>query len=107
MNSSGPAQKVLKRLFNVQPEESTSALLLFVYFFLITASGYIILTVKISLLLFSLSAERLPYAYLLTAVMIGFVVSLNSRLMQAMKREKYVMLTTLFFIVNLFLFWIL
>jgi AAA family ATP:ADP antiporter len=108
MNSSiGPVQKTLKKLFNVQPEESTSALLLFLYFFLITAAGYIILTAKISLLLYSLSAKKLPYAYLLTAVMIGFVVSLNQRLMQAMKREKYVMMTTLFFILNLFLFWIL
>jgi AAA family ATP:ADP antiporter len=100
-------QKTLKKLFNVQPEESGSALLLFFYFFLITAAGYIILTVKISLLLYTLSARKLPYAYLLTAVMIGFVVSLNSRLMQAMKREKYVMLTTLFFTFNLILFWIL
>jgi AAA family ATP:ADP antiporter len=99
--------KILKKLFDVRPEESVSALLMFFYFFLITAAGYIILTVKISLLLFRLSADKLPYAYLLTAVLIGFVVSLNSRLMQAMKRERYVTITILFFMVNLVLFWIL
>jgi len=107
MNSTGRVQQILKQLFNVQPAESQSALLMFLYFFLITAAGYIILTVKISLLLYTLSANKLPYAYLLTAVLIGFVVSLNSRLMQAMKREKYLMLTTVFFILNLLLFWIL
>lgn len=106
-DSTGPVQKTLKKLFNVQPEESSAALLMFFYFFLITAAGYIILTVKISLLLFSLSAAKLPYAYLLTAVLIGFVVALNSRLMQTMKRERYLVTTTLFFISNLILFWIL
>ncbi|MGD2245329.1 MAG: Npt1/Npt2 family nucleotide transporter [Candidatus Aminicenantes bacterium] len=99
--------KILKRLFDVQSDEAPTAGLMFVYFFLITAAAYIIIPVKISLYLEWLSFEKLPYAYLLTAVLIGFVVTLNSKLMLMMKRELYVSLTIMFFIINLFLFWIL
>ncbi len=99
--------KILKRLFDVKPEETHTAVLLFFYFFLITASAYIIIPVKISLYLEWLSFEKLPYAYLLTAVLIGFVVTLNAKLLQTLKRERYITSTLVFFIVNLLIFWFL
>ena len=49
MSTKQPFFGLLKRLFDVKPEETPTALLLFLYFFLITASAYIIIPVKISL----------------------------------------------------------
>jgi ATP/ADP translocase len=91
----------------MKPGEMPTALLMFIYFFLITCSTYIIKPVKISNFLESLNAELLPFAYLLTAVLIGFVVSLNTRLLHTMKRSVYISLSLVFFILNLVLFWFL
>ncbi len=107
MNASGSLTRLLKRLFDVRPEETNTAVLLFSYFFLLTTSAYIIIPVKISLYLEWLSFEKLPYAYLLTAVLIGFVVTLNAKLLQSLKREKYISYSLVFFIVSLFIFWFL
>lgn len=97
---------MIAHLFDLRPEEMRPTFLLFFYFFLITFSAYIIKPVKISLFLKGPGPEKLPYAYLLTALLIGFVVSLNSRLLQVMKRQVYISLSIIFFISNLVLFWI-
>lgn len=107
MSPTRPLNKLLKRLFDVRPEEAQTAVLFFFYFFLITATAYIIIPVKISLYLEWLSFEKLPYAYLLTAVLIGFVVTLNAKLLHSLKREKYITYSHIFFIANLFIFWVL
>lgn len=99
--------KILSRFVDVRPEEASPSLLMFFYFFLITSSVYIIKPVKISLFLDQLSSERLPYAYLLTALLIGFMVSLNSRLLQVMRRELYISFSLVFFIACLLIFWVL
>ena len=99
--------KILSRFVDVRPEETSVSILMFFNFFLITSSAYIIKPVKISLFLDKLSFERLPYAYLLTALLIGFVVSLNTKLLHIMKRRFYVSLSLSFFITNLLLFWVL
>ena len=99
--------KILSRLVDVRPEETSTSVLLFFYFFLITSSAYIIKPVKISLFLQWLKPDELPYAYLLTALLIGFVVSLNYKLLQVMKRELYISISLAFFISNLLLFWLL
>ena len=101
MSTKQPFFGLLKRLFDVKPEETPTALLLFLYFFLITASAYIIIPVK------WLTFEKLPYAYLLTAVLIGFVVTFNAKLLRTLKREQYVTFSLLFFVANLFMFWFL
>jgi len=107
MSNVKPLNKLLKRLFDVRPEETNTAVLFFFYFFLITVSAYIIIPVKISLYLERLSFEKLPYAYLLTAVLIGFVVTLNAKLLRSLKREQYITYSLIFFIVNLIMFWFL
>jgi ATP/ADP translocase len=97
--------KFLTRLVDVQPEELMSSLFLFFYFFCVTAAVYIIKTVKISLFLEWLSFENLPFAYMLTALFIGFVVALNARLLYRMKREFYISISLIFFILSLIGFW--
>jgi ATP/ADP translocase/HEAT repeat protein len=99
--------KFLSKIIDVRPEETSSSILLFLYFFFITSSAGIIKPVKLSLFLEQLKFENLPYAYLLTAVFMGFFVSLNTRLLRAMKRHVYISLSLAFFMANLFIFWFL
>lgn len=102
-----PVYKILSRFVDVRPEEALTSVLMFFYFFLITTPAYIIKPVRVSLFLGWLSAEKLPYAYLLTALLIGFVVTLNSKLLHIMKRRLFISLSLVFFITNLILFWVL
>ncbi|MGB3862173.1 MAG: Npt1/Npt2 family nucleotide transporter [Candidatus Aminicenantaceae bacterium] len=99
--------KALSRVVDMKPGEMPTAVLMFFYFFLITCSAYIVKPVKISNFLESLNAELLPFAYLITAILIGFVVSLNTRLLHDMKRNVYISLSLMFFIFSLVLFWFL
>ena len=101
------AYKILSRIVDIRPEETSSSLLMFFYFFLITSPAYIIKPVRVSLFLGWLTSEKLPYAYLLTAVLIGFVVTLNSKLLHSMKRQLFISLCLIFFITNLLIFWVL
>jgi AAA family ATP:ADP antiporter len=102
--SDGRLYRILRRVADVRPDEGGVALRLFLYFFLITFTAYIIKPVKLSLYLNALSADRLPYAYLLTAVLMGVAVSLNSRLLERLNRRAYISGSLLFFIANLLVF---
>jgi ATP:ADP antiporter, AAA family len=73
-------------------------------FFCLTASAYIFKAVKISLFLKWLQASRLPFAYLITAVVMGLVVTLNTRLLRTMNRRPYVLGSLIFFTATLVLF---
>ena len=99
--------KFLSKVIDVRPEETSSSILLFIYFFFITSSAGIIKPVKLSLFLDQLTFEKLPFAYLLTAVFMGFFVSLNTRLLRAMKRHVYISLSLAFFMASLLIFWFL
>jgi AAA family ATP:ADP antiporter len=99
--------RILSKFADIRSEEFSTSVLMFSYFFLITSSAYIIKLVKISDFLEKLSSSRLPYAYLLTAILIGFFVTLNSRLLQVMKRQVYISLSLAFFIICLLIFWLL
>ena len=90
---------------DVRQDELVSTLFLFFYFFLVTASAYIIKPVKISLFLEWLTVKKLPLAYMLTALLIGFFVTLNSKLLQRMKRELYISISLAFFIMSFLVFW--
>lgn len=98
-------QRLLSRFVDLRPGESRTALLLFLYFFLVTFPVYIVKPVKVSLFFIAFSARYLPFAYLLTAALIGFAVALNVRLMKRLPRPRYLALTSLFFIASLVLFW--
>lgn len=101
----GLGYRFLKRVTDVRPDESRPAFWLFLYFFLITFAVYVIKPVKLSLYLDRMHIDRLPYAYLLTAVLMILAVSLNSRLLARLDRLAYLSASLLFFISNLFLFW--
>lgn len=100
-----PLYKIVSRFVDVRQDELVSTLFLFFYFFLVTASAYIIKPVKISLFLEWLTFKKLPLAYMLTALLIGFVVTLNSKLLQRMKRELYISISLAFFIMSFLVFW--
>lgn len=100
-----PIHKILTRIADIRREEAFSAALMFLYFFLITTSTYIIKPVKISNFLDVLRPERLPFAYLFTALLIGFVVSMNSKLLHTLRRDVYISFSLVFFIICIFLFW--
>ncbi len=97
--------KIVSRFVDVRRDEFVSALFLFVYFFLVAASALIVKTVKISLFLEWLTFKKLPFAYMLTALLIGFVVTLNSKFIHRMNRELYISISLAFYIVSLFGFW--
>lgn len=102
-----PVHRLLSRFVDVRPDETTTSVLMFSYFFLITSSVYIIKPIKISSFLDVLSFKYLPFAYLLTALLIGFFASLNTRLLGSMKRNVYISFSLIFFIVCMVLFWLL
>jgi len=89
---------------DVRPEEARAALSLFSYFFLITFAFWVIKTVKES---YQIGVnERLWWGFELgTAVLIGFVVAINTRLLNRLPRRKYSSLTLAFFAACLVFFW--
>ncbi len=97
----------LKRFIDIRPEETSLSLLMCLYFFLLTTSAYIIKPVKVSLYLEWLKPEKLPWAYLLTALIIGFVVTLNMKLLENMSRSRYISISLVFYIFSLLVFWLL
>lgn len=101
------AHRLLKKFVDVQPGETATTLRLFLYFFLMMAAAYVILPLKTSLFLKKLPMETLPFAYLATAVLMSFVASFNSRLLQRLNRKRYVASSLIFFIVGLPVFWLL
>lgn len=102
--SDGRLNKLLNRLADVRGPETRVAFYLFILFFLTTFSFYIIKPVKENFLI-GVTPAWWPYADLATALLIGFVVALNVRLLNRLPRRAYVTATLLFFISSLFLFW--
>lgn len=100
-----PVYKIISHIADIRPKELSSSLFLFFYFFLVTSVIYIVKPVKISLYLERLSFGNLPWAYLITALLIGFFMSLNSRLLQRINRSFYISLSLVFFILTLLVFW--
>lgn len=101
------AHRLLKKFVDVQPGETRTTLLFFMYFFLMMTAAYVILPLKTSLFLKKLDPGKLPLAYLVTAVLMSFVASFNSRLLQRLNRKRYVASSLIFFIAGLPVFWLL
>lgn len=100
-------ERLLLRAAAIRPAEKPFAYLFFLYFFLITFPAYIIKPVKLSLLLGSFAPADQPYAYILSALLIGLVATLNARLLGRLPRRSYLAGSILFFMSNLVLFWFL
>ncbi|MGB2765040.1 MAG: Npt1/Npt2 family nucleotide transporter [Candidatus Aminicenantaceae bacterium] len=99
--------KIISRVVEIRPGEEIIVLLLFFNFFLITAPYWVIKPLRDSLILNKLGYESLPWAYLLTAVVIGFVVGFHTKLQINIPRRLLIILSLLFFIFTCLLFWVL
>jgi len=95
----------LNRLADVRGPEVNAAFYLTGLFFLITFSFYIIKPVKESFLISLVNPAWWPYADLATALLVGFVVALNIRLLNRLPRRVYLSATLLVFVGCLFAFW--
>ena len=102
--SDGRLEKFLNRFADVRGREARVALSFSGYFFFITSTFYIIKPVKESTLISFLSPAWWPYADLVTALLIGFVVALNARLLARMPRRTYLTASLLFFIAGMLVF---
>jgi AAA family ATP:ADP antiporter len=103
--ANGRLEKLLNRFADVRGHEAHAALYLSGFFFLITFSFYIVKPVKESFLIGLVNPAWWPYADLATALLIGFVVALNARLLNRLPRRTYISVTILFFIACLLVFW--
>lgn len=104
--ANGRLERFLNRFADIRGHEVHAALYLTGFFFLITFAFYIIKPVRESLLIGKVNPAWWPYADLATALLIGFVVALNARLLNRLPRRTYITATLLFFIASLFVFWL-
>jgi ATP/ADP translocase len=100
-------RSIAARVVDIKPAERAISLFLFSYFFLITAPYYIIKPLRNASYLDRLSDEKLPLAYLLTAVIMGFIVNLHSRLQVRLPRHVLIVASVVFFFFNILAFWLL
>ena len=102
--SHGRLERVLIRHGDVRGREARTALAFVAFFFMITATFYILKPVKLSILT-HYGAHLWSYADLVTAVLIGFVVALNARLLDRVPRRTYLTASLLCFAAGMFVFW--
>lgn len=95
----------LARVVEFKPGEAAIACLFFLYFFLITSPYYVIKPLRNASYLDQLGDERLPLAYFLTALLMGFIVNFHSRLQVRLARPVLIVSSLLFFLLNICLFW--
>jgi AAA family ATP:ADP antiporter len=100
----GRLERILRGFGDIRGREARAALSLSAYFFLITFTFYIIKPVKESFLI-GTAPTWWPFAELATALLIGFVVALNARLLNRLPRRTYLTASLLFFIASLLAFW--
>ncbi len=101
----GRLERILNRFADVRGREAGVVLSFSVYFFLVTFTFYLLKPVKESAVISFLSPAWWPYADLVTALLIGFVVALNVRLLARMPRRTYLVASLLFFIASMLVFW--
>ena len=97
--------RLFRKIFDIRKSEWGSVFLMFLYFFMIIASYYILKPVRNSLFLEQLGARNLPWVYIGTAVVIGFIILIYGKLTQLVSQKFLVPGTITFFIFNLLLFW--
>ena len=83
-----PPRRVLSLVADVRPGEGRLAVELAATFFFLTFPAYVIKAAKEGLILDALDARHLPFAYLVTAILIGFVVHFNTRLLDRLPEVR-------------------
>ncbi len=90
---------VLSRIVDIRPGEESIAVLLFLYFFLITSPHTIIKAVRYADILDKFKGiEGLPLGYLLAALVTGFVVVLLSKFQFSLPKQALSIASLIFFI---------
>jgi len=103
--ASSRRRPILSRVVEFKPGEAAVSCFFFLYFFLITAPYYVIKPIRNASYLDQLGDERLPLAYFLTAILMGFIVTFHSRLQVRLSRPNLIVSSLLFFFLNICLFW--
>jgi ATP/ADP translocase/HEAT repeat protein len=98
-------RSALSFVVDLKPGEEVIAVFLFLYFFFITSPYYIIKSLRNASYLSKLGDEKLPLAYFLTAVLMGFIVTFHSRLQVRLPRSRLIIFSLAFFFSNIILFW--
>jgi AAA family ATP:ADP antiporter len=96
----------LSHIVDIKPGEEIISLLLFFYFFLITAPFTIIKSIREAAFLENLSPKYLPYAYA-TALVVAIVVAFHSKLQIKIRRHLLISSSLFFFILTALFFWFL
>ncbi len=100
-------RRIFAKLFDIRQGEGLRALLMFSYIFLIISSLLILKPVRQSLFLVKFGYEKLPYVYMLMALVGGLVAWLLSRYTKRMRLDYLILATILVAIVFLLFFWFL
>lgn len=95
---------IISRLADIKSGEETIAVLLFAFFFLITAPHTIIKALRYTDLLDKVGSQGLPLAYLLAAIVTGFVVVLQSKMQFRISNQTLIISTLIFFVITGLLF---
>jgi len=96
--------RFLSTFCDLKPGEERVTLLLFFYFFLITAPYSIIKSLRNANYLDSRGPEDLPLAYILTALLMGFIVTFHTKFQEILPRRTLIVSSLLFFIITCLLF---
>ena len=96
--------RTLSRVVKIKPDELKISLLLFSYLFLVTAPYSIIKSLRNASFLDGLGSKWLPFAYLLTAVVVGFVVAFHSKIQVSISRYLLITYSLAFFFLSCIFF---
>lgn len=97
-------KKLLTKIVDMRPGEGFRAFTMFFYFFSVIAAYYVIKPATRSLFIQSLGAQKLPFLYIATAMIIGIVVAGWERLVDRFERHQLVALSCVTFVGCLLLF---
>jgi ATP/ADP translocase/HEAT repeat protein len=96
--------RIFSRIVKIKPGELKISFLLFFYLFLVIAAYNVIKPIRNASFLDGLGYQWLPLVYLLTAVIIGFVVAIHSKIQVKITRYALITLSILFFFISCFIF---
>jgi ATP/ADP translocase/HEAT repeat protein len=96
--------RIFSRFVKIKPDELKISFYLFFYLFLVIAAYNVVKPIRNASFLAELGYMQLPFVYLLTAVIIGFVVALHSRLQVKFSRHYLITISILFFLVSCLVF---
>ncbi|MCP4583604.1 MAG: hypothetical protein GY839_18500 [candidate division Zixibacteria bacterium] len=99
--------KFYQKILGLRDGDGVRTSLMFAYIFLIIASLMIVKPIRNSLFLTEFGAEKLPFAYLLVAIVSALVVWLYSKFSKNIRLNYLIFYTTKISIVGFFVVWLL